>query len=38
MMMRVEANDPASIFMLANYYYKGKGGFQQDLKGNGTIR
>jgi tetratricopeptide (TPR) repeat protein len=27
---RVEANDPASICMLANFYYHGRAGFQQD--------
>ena len=27
---RVEANDPASICMLAHYYLHGVGGFQQD--------
>ena len=27
---RVEANDPASIFLLANIYYRGEGGLQQD--------
>jgi tetratricopeptide (TPR) repeat protein len=29
-MKRVEANDPGSIFMLANYYEHGNGGLQQD--------
>ena len=27
---RVEANDPASICLLANIYYRGEGGLQQD--------
>ena len=30
MMKRVEANDSASICMLANQYYHGRAGFQQD--------
>ena len=30
MMKRVEANDPISICMLANHYYRGVGGLQQD--------
>ena len=30
MMKRVEANDPDSIFMLGNFYYKGLNGVQQD--------
>jgi TPR repeat protein len=30
-MKRVEANDPTSICMLANQYYHGRVGFQQDL-------
>jgi TPR repeat protein len=30
MMKRVEANDPASIFVLANYYEHGFNGIQQD--------
>jgi hypothetical protein len=30
MMKRVEANDPTSICMLANQYYHGRVGFQQD--------
>ena len=29
-MKRVEANDPASIYVLAGYYQEGRGGFQQD--------
>jgi TPR repeat protein len=29
-MKRAEANDPASIFVLANYYEHGREGFQQD--------
>jgi TPR repeat protein len=29
-MKRVEANDPASICMLATHYHLGRGGFQQD--------
>ena len=30
MMKRVEANDPASMYMLAGYYHNGGGGLQQD--------
>ena len=30
MIRRVEANDAASICLLANFYYQGIGGFQQD--------
>jgi hypothetical protein len=30
MMKRVEANDPASIFLLAGFYYRGLNGLQQD--------
>jgi len=29
-MKRVEANDPASICMLADFYHRGRAGFQQD--------
>ena len=29
-MRRVEANDPASMCMLANFYSRGLGGLQQD--------
>ena len=29
-MKRVEANDPASMYMLATHYHLGRGGFQQD--------
>jgi hypothetical protein len=29
-MRRVEANDAESMCMLAHYYYRGEGGFQQD--------
>jgi len=30
LMKRAEANDPTTICLLAHYYYKGKGGLQQD--------
>ena len=29
-MKRAAANDPASIFLLANHYHLGRAGFQQD--------